>query len=284
MGIRKLPFGYMVSFGNVVPSPPEAEKVRWIFEQYVCGLSYNKIVAELDKGSVRYDKGKLWNKNMVARVLADRRYLGQGFPKLIDEETFQKANNRRPQTGAAGDIGAIAKILRPYLRCATCGGRLTRKSNHIDWETWSCTACGGVSGKTGTPAISAAVADLINLLIRDPGRIAITNPATKDEVSRALEQELECSMENFGAEFDEDGVKALIFSLASKRLEQIGAQDYETQRLRRRFQQEANTSIAGLAAATSILEDTVERITVGANGKIQLILKNNQVLEKESFA
>ena len=41
MGIRKQPFGYRVEMGEVVLHAQEAKLVEYIFQQYLCGASFN---------------------------------------------------------------------------------------------------------------------------------------------------------------------------------------------------------------------------------------------------
>ena len=38
---RKRPFGYKMEFGEIVLHPAEAETVRWIYDSYLAGASYN---------------------------------------------------------------------------------------------------------------------------------------------------------------------------------------------------------------------------------------------------
>ena len=87
MGNRKQPFGYRMEMGEIVLHPQEAKVVEYIFLQYTTGATYNTLVAELRNQPVLYDKGKAWNKNMVARILEDTRYTGQsGYPAIIRQE------------------------------------------------------------------------------------------------------------------------------------------------------------------------------------------------------
>ena len=76
MGNRKQPFGYRVVMGEIALHPQESKLVEYIFQQYLAGATYNTLVEELRKQSIPYDEGKLWNKNMVARMLEDNRYTG----------------------------------------------------------------------------------------------------------------------------------------------------------------------------------------------------------------
>lgn len=87
MGNRKQPFGYRMEMGEIVLHLQEAKVVEYIFLQYTTGATYNTLVAELRNQPVPYDKGKAWNKNMVARILEDTRYTGQsGYPAIIRQE------------------------------------------------------------------------------------------------------------------------------------------------------------------------------------------------------
>ena len=69
---RKRPFGYKMEFGEIVLHPAEAETVRWIYDSYLAGASYNALVDKLRERGISYDGDKPWNKNMAARILADR--------------------------------------------------------------------------------------------------------------------------------------------------------------------------------------------------------------------
>ena len=65
----------------------EARLVQGIFRRYIAGESLNELTEALRQQDIPYDEGRLWNKNMVARILADTRYTGEkGYPKLIDED------------------------------------------------------------------------------------------------------------------------------------------------------------------------------------------------------
>ena len=44
---RKRPFGYKMEFGEIVLHPAEAETVRWIYDSYLAGASYNALVDKL---------------------------------------------------------------------------------------------------------------------------------------------------------------------------------------------------------------------------------------------
>ena len=50
---RKRPFGYKMELGEIVLRPAEAETVRWIYDSYLAGASYNALVDKLQERSIR---------------------------------------------------------------------------------------------------------------------------------------------------------------------------------------------------------------------------------------
>lgn len=87
---RNIPFGYCMVNGEYALNASEAEAVRTIFAEYISGKSLKAIASEMQ---IPYNTGKaLWNKNMVCRVLENRKYIGEnGYPQIITAEDFEKA-------------------------------------------------------------------------------------------------------------------------------------------------------------------------------------------------
>jgi len=73
--------------GKYALNATEAESVRKIFSDYIGGKSLKTIAAEM---TVPYNIGKaVWNKNMVCRVLENRKYFGEnGYPQIVSESDF----------------------------------------------------------------------------------------------------------------------------------------------------------------------------------------------------
>ena len=118
MGNRKQPFGYRVVMGEIALHPQESKLVEYIFQQYLVGATYNTLVEELREQSIPYDEGKLWNKNMIARILEDSRYTGErGYPPVIDREALEKALENRRQ---------LPKRTRRSSSAASAGGHRQR--------------------------------------------------------------------------------------------------------------------------------------------------------------
>ena len=93
---RKLPFGYKMESGRIAVDTAESHWVTHLFSRYNMGVSVQELANFMNDTAVRYDPNKPWNKNMVARILADTRYLGEsGFPVLVDASVFLNTEENR---------------------------------------------------------------------------------------------------------------------------------------------------------------------------------------------
>ncbi|MBM6887506.1 recombinase family protein [Pseudoflavonifractor phocaeensis] len=241
---RKRPFGYKMEFGEIVLHPAEAETVRWIYDHYLAGDSYSALVDKLRERCVPYDGDKPWNKNMAARILADRRYTGEaGFPQIIPEHQFSMAQVRRQERATPCKKTPAQKELRKL-----CG------SSPPAW-------------------VERQVLGLLNRLIRHPE--LITCPALGTEPppeAKKLRRESDELLHR--PPVDEEPAKRLAFWLASLQLDAIGPEEYETLRLHRLFQNRQPM----MELDQELLHESVRRITV-SNGTVTVLLKNNQTLE-----
>lgn len=93
---RTIPFGYTMINGKREINEIEAAVIHTIFEQYINGMSLQIIAEQIE---VPYNENKCkWNKNMVSRILENRKYLGEnGFMEIIDKESFNKAGQIRKE-------------------------------------------------------------------------------------------------------------------------------------------------------------------------------------------
>lgn len=96
-----IPFGYEVVGGRYVVNNGEAEIISSIYSMYLSGKTLLGIAEALTEQEVTYfEDTKVWNKNMVSRILADERYLGnETFPRLVDSNNFNLAKNIRAEKG-----------------------------------------------------------------------------------------------------------------------------------------------------------------------------------------
>ncbi len=243
---RKLPFGYRMEFGEIVIHPLEAVTVQEIFRQYISGESYKSLVDSLREQNVPYDQGKLWNKNMVARILENQKYTGtQGWPVVITKEQYDRANEKRAAKVTPPKKTEAQKVLSKLCR----GGSATDAEQAVLW--------------------------LLNGLIADPEQIYVPKDPIADAthtngLRQALKQELEQQPVN------EDAAKKLALELASARYTDIGDQAYETVRIRRLFGK-YTTPMQELDAA--LLRSAVSAVRM-RRCSVSILLKNGQIVER----
>lgn len=126
---RFLPFGYTMNQGELIPHPKEAPVVKNIFTLYLNGNeSYASLARTLSKGSVPYHKHtKLWNKNMIKRILENTSYLGDDdYPSLINEQTF-RAVRTLISSRAPRNIGAYKRTYKTEYVCGVCAKDLEKE-------------------------------------------------------------------------------------------------------------------------------------------------------------
>ena len=242
---RKMVFGYRMELGDIVPSPNEAETVRYIYTRYLAGASFQCLANELNQKALPYHTGKSWNKNMVARILEDDRYIGEKeFPALIPTEQFHAAQERR-------------KEMRPEYKQTPAQKELRK-------------LCGG----TAPDSVARKVLKILNQMVDDPQIIKIETsgvPTTED--IRRLQQELNTLLQTPPVDADTARQKAL--EVASLKLASVKTEEYESHRLRRILGSQAKL----WELDANLLRQSIRKITYDSK-TVKVLLKNNQVLEE----
>lgn len=244
MGNRKQPFGYRMTLGEITIQPEEAELARFIFQGYSTGATLGELTKALCRQEIPYYEGRTWNKNMVSRILEDRRYIGEkDYPALIEPEQLRAAAEKRTARARPPQKTPAQKALRRL-----CGAPPSEQ-------------------------VEKFVTDLLNELIRCPDRVRpvasqVVGAAcgkTREELTSALERQ----------PIDEDNAKALLLQLAAEQYDAIGNTEYETVRLRRLF--------TGRKPMTEpdaeLLQSAVSKIVI-TNKCMTVTLKNGQAVER----
>ena len=243
---RTQPFGYRMEFGKIVKDPDEARWVVYIYEQYIKGESIKTLSDGMSGMGTYYDADKPWNKSMIARILQDRRYIGEGkYPQIIDESTFQKVNEKRDKKKPANQPTKAQKILRKK-----CGCQVT---SHLEHE----------------------VIYLLNTLAGKPELItAVERPNPNRGRAEGLQSELESMLRKLPV--DEEQARQKLMEATIAMYEAIEPGEYETHRLRQVFSREqARTELDA-----DLLDQSIISVTVNSVGKVSIKLKNNQIIER----
>lgn len=120
-----------------------APTVRRIFKEYTEGVPMQKICDSLNNAGQKTVRGNRFTVNSLRNILVNRAYIGEykfgktlipdGMPRLIDDETFQKAQAKL-EAKKRGGKGAIKKLhpeieiedywLTGKICCGLCGGTM----------------------------------------------------------------------------------------------------------------------------------------------------------------
>lgn len=132
MANRYVPFGYEIIDAKTVIVEREAEVIRNVFSLYVQGNSLKTITERLNMLSISYaGDGREWNKNMVKRIIENKRYSGEkGYPMIIPIETIElalKCKDKR-STEVNPENKNKLDVYHQKTYCAVCGARMKRKN------------------------------------------------------------------------------------------------------------------------------------------------------------
>lgn len=244
---RRQPFGYKIEYGKIVEASAEAEQIPNIFKQYLAGVSYSNIASMLQNQGIPYDGDKAWNKNMIARILADTRYIGEnGFPALISEDIFASVTDKRNKKATVPQKTEEQKMLQKL-----CDGRVTKK-------------------------VECEILKLINRLIAEPQKIHIPEKSMRDcPELQSLQSKLDTVMSE--QPIDEDIAGRLIVAIAEAQYRSIGSEEYETIRLQRLLGQTSPQK----ELDAELLQRIILKVKIHDDGTLTVKLKNGQFVGKE---
>lgn len=135
---RIIPYGYQIRNGSVVFHEEESEIVRRIYYEYAEGKSYKVIADSLTMEGTRYMPDKpAWNKNMVARILQNENYNGNGkYPAIVTAQRVGKFSAMK--TAYIPTLPCELKALKSILVCGICGGKIQRRVERRTVQRWYC--------------------------------------------------------------------------------------------------------------------------------------------------
>ena len=206
--------------GEIIAEPTENQAVKDIFKLYLDGNSMSEIARQMSISQISYNGITFdWNKNMVKRILENEKYLGKdGYPVLIDSETFYRANARKKSKATSvNEISEELKIIRSLTYCTECGHRLSRIGGNTQTDKWDCRnpECSRFNYRLTDNMIKDILLHILNAVIANPDLLD-----TDSEISgytpnikvKCQQNELNRLMDN--PEIDSEKVKTEILRLA----------------------------------------------------------------------
>jgi len=278
---RKIPFGYMIRGGVVQPHPQEADAVRFIFGQYRAGASLLSIAEEMTKQGVRYHQHTpQWNKNMVKRILENRKYIGvDGWPRLVSNEDFAAVQRQRSRRNQYAPLAAGIQPIQGKTVCALCGGRMARGSRSHGRVHWKCQNpdC-GQSVSLSDEVLAELVDGRLRELAQAPHLLTAPEPQRAAPTLETIRLQNELTMAfNRGSEKPEY-IKALILAVAAQRYVQPPdpTPAHELRRLRERLDQRP----ADADTLADLLFTAVRTVRFTPNRKVELEIVNGAIITK----
>ena len=138
----RVTLGYKISTNKEYEiDDANAAIVRFIFESYVSGHSYSKIIKELNKRGYKSAAGNHFGNNSLNSILTNEKYIGvyeysnevrieDGIPAIISKDIFEvvqvkmKQNKKRSASAKA----KVNYLLSGKLFCGLCGGSMVGQS------------------------------------------------------------------------------------------------------------------------------------------------------------
>ena len=159
--------------GEIIAEPTESQAVKDIFKLYLDGKSMSEIARQMSISQISYNGITFdWNKNMVKRILENEKYLGKdGYPVLIDSETFYRANARKKSKATSvNEISEELKIIRNLSYCTECGHRLSRIGGNTQTDKWDCRniECSRFNYRLTDNMIKDILLHILNAVIANP--------------------------------------------------------------------------------------------------------------------
>ncbi len=217
---RTIPFGYCMWNGKITVDLTESKAVIRIFEEYLNDSSLLQIAKLMESEKIRYTAdSKHWNKNMVKRIIENKKYLGtEKYPQIISEKFFTQANEKR--VSKATSICVIPEDLqeiRNRTYCSECGHRLSRIGGNSHSAKWDCRNpdCYRFEYQLTDQMIIGSVLTVLNTAIANPSLIENNcEISTYSPTADVIRKQNEINQMTDSVQVDFDRIKSEIFKLA----------------------------------------------------------------------
>ena len=249
---------------------------------YLAGHSMKRIAEAMTEQGVAYHRDKpCWNKNMVKRILDNRKYLGEGeYLRIIRDEDFLAAQQLKEDKNLYAPCPTNIAPIKEKLVCGVCGSGMMRLSLGKGAARWKCQnpdcPC---AVRFPDSELCGKVDDCLRVIAQTPELLAdceVSPPPVQSDVMR-LENELVAAF-NRGTE-STDYMKALIFAVAAEKYKQIP--DHTLQRKVRSLQEKVTAQELTDQLKQELLDTVVQAIQIGIGTTVTMQLINGQSVESK---
>lgn len=164
---RYLPFGYRMIGGKIEIISEESDLVQNIFRSYLAGASLQQLAKLAEQTGLQFrENANVWNKNMISRILDDKRYWQKGlFPAIIQEELALQVSELKSSKASPKPS---LHFLQKKIICFQCGKPLSRNSRSLPQIYWDCKDCGTKIGPIADNELLDAIKEKFLSVCHDP--------------------------------------------------------------------------------------------------------------------
>ena len=222
---RVIPFGYCMRNGEITVDFNESKAVARIFEEYLNGSSLQQIARLMELEKIRYSEdSEHWNKNMVKRIIENKKYLGnEKYPQIISENFFDQANEKRMlKATSVYVIPEDLQEIRNRIYCLECGHRLSRIGGNCRSAKWDCRNpdCYRFEYQLTNQMIIGVVLTVLNAAIANPNLIENNGEiSTYSPTADIIRKQNEINQMLDSTQVDFDRIKSELYRLAEMKYE-----------------------------------------------------------------
>jgi len=211
------------------PHPTEAPVLRDLCAQVAAGLSVNSAMQQLNARGVTTSTGRRWDRNSVAKMLANprnaghRTYQGQivapgSWEPLIAEELFRATVDAIAARSFHRAVKPARKHLGSGLYQCHCGTNVRANYSHHSTRVYQCQA-GSHLSRSADP-IDAYVRDVITARLRQPDVADLLTPDAPDVAPlREETQRLRLRLDALAADYSDGLLTGRQVQIATASLE-----------------------------------------------------------------
>lgn len=258
MKIRKYPFGYELQMGKIQINPLEAQWVKKIYDFYLTSQSFQKTADWLNAEQISYSPMQSkWNKNTVARILQDDRYLGdRAYPSIISREKYKltaEIIQSKKTVISNGDDGIDIPIY-----CRKCYRKIKKNGKN----NWSCPTCKSYFKRINAEDLKNAITENLQPYYDNPNLISHPSVTKFDNIAPCL---------LIDSDFNEKESQNMAYRIAEERYRILDSNEYETEKIRYLFR-------TAEALDFIVAQSVVDKLLLDKEGNISVELINGQII------
>lgn len=273
--IRNCPFGYQMKNGVYIVVPKEESLIQDLFMSYLNGASLNQLSDIAEQTGLKFrENATSWNKNMVSRILDNKRYWdGEKYPPILTQDIAKRvANLKKSKAAPKSEI----PFIRKRMTCPYCGDVLQRNSKKSPRVYWDCKGCQNRFGPISDNELQQAVTEKLLSICRNP-QVAEPERSTNNSLSiqaARLTNEINQLLDQ--REVDTDRLLPLILECAAEKYKTCGIKesDHLTIKIKALFQEHSNDE----KLDRKLFEQTVKLVILQPDSSIKFQLLNGKIV------